>query len=103
MNMYMNACFYTDPVATGEHDEIEMNVGDARTEFSAAVNAATKDGQITYVMNRNRRVALIGPLSLAASEGPLVDQLERLYALFERGALTDAEYQRAKGLLLGEG
>lgn len=32
----------------------------------------------------------------------LTDELERLQALRERGALTEAEYERAKGRVLGE-
>ncbi|WP_139123003.1 SHOCT domain-containing protein, partial [Cellulosimicrobium cellulans] len=37
----------------------------------------------------------------AAGDADLVDRLERLAALHRDGALTDAEYARAKARLLG--
>lgn len=33
---------------------------------------------------------------------PMLDELERLAALHERGALTDAEFEQAKAKLLGD-
>lgn len=84
-----------------EHAATEMSVRDLRRNMAAAL-AAAADGRAVYITSRGRRVAVLGPTTLMPSllSGSLADELERLHGLAERGALTAAEFERAKARLL---
>jgi antitoxin (DNA-binding transcriptional repressor) of toxin-antitoxin stability system len=51
------------------YKEREMSVRDARSQFAAVIHDAAVRGTITYVTNRDRRVAAITPLSVAENGG----------------------------------
>jgi hypothetical protein len=74
-----------------------------RRNIAAIIDAADTREQVTYIVRRGRRVAVIGPLSLIPPPAQsLAGELERLLALKERGALTDAEFEQAKRRVLTE-
>lgn len=72
---------------------IELSVAALRANLSAALNTATRGG-ITYVTSHNRRVALVGPLSLA-------DDHAILHDLLTRGVLTTDQIDEARRRIAG--
>ena len=51
----------------------ELPIGEARARLAELVNRAVEDGQVTYLVRRGQRVAIIGPVELAADSRPLAD------------------------------
>jgi hypothetical protein len=68
-----------------------------------AIDAAINEEQVTLIVRRGRRVALVGPLSLVpAPVTSLADEIERLHGLKQGGVLTDVQFEQAKRRVLGE-
>jgi hypothetical protein len=82
-------------------NEAEMSVADVRKHIASIIDAAIERGQVTYIVRRGKRAAVIGPLSLIpAPATSLAGELERLLGLKERGALTEQEFEQAKRRVL---
>lgn len=92
VNVRQDPLPYTHAMGGREHTETEMSIADARANLAEAINAAATRQRITYLTNRNRRVALIGPLGLA-------DPVAQLQAMMLGGYITQTEYERIRARL----
>ena len=92
------------PVSLELHRKLYMN--EAFTSMATSLASAFrqgKSGPSTSVADKRRSVAAevgVSPGRLADLQGKFFDQLEQLHKLFERGTLTEEQFEKRKQVIL---